>query len=377
MRILFLSRSLGMGGAERQLVVLARGLRRRGHDVSVAVFYGGGEFEAELRGDGIAVHDLAKRGRWDNVAFLLRVVRLVRRLRPEVVHSYLDSPNIVAAAVRRVVPSVKVVWGIRSSMQDFAAYDWLFTASALLERAASPFVDGIIANSAVAGRQALSAGLSGRNLMVIPNGIDCEAFHPDPAAGERLRAAWGVPAGAALVGMVARLDPVKNHGNFLRAAAHVAARRDDARFACVGSGPAGYRGELERLAASLGLAGRLTWAGDRRATRAEYSAFDVAVLSSDDGEAFPNVVAEAMACGRPVAATDSGDVRAIVGDTGRVVPPRDPAALGAAILELLDRARAGGAELGAAARARIERDYSVEALVTTTAQALERVRARA
>jgi glycosyltransferase involved in cell wall biosynthesis len=373
MRVLFLTRTLRMGGAERQITALARGLRRGGSEVSVAVFYPGGEFEQELRADGIAVHDLAKRGRWDNVSFLARVVGLVRRERPDILHSYLGTPNIVAAVLKRLFPSMKVVWGIRSSMDDLRAYDWLFTVSAHIERLASPLADAIIANSEAVRRQALKAGLNARNLVVIPNGIDSECFCPDPEGRARLRQEWGVAPEEELVGVVARLDPVKNHPNFLRAAALVAKERERVRFACVGGGKPHYRQELERLADELGLTPRLTWVGERRATRAEYSALDVAVLSSDRGEGFQNVIAEAMACGRPVVATDSGDARAIVGDTGVVVPPRDPEALARGIVELLDRARAPGADLSSRARARVDLHYSVDALVRRTASVLERL----
>jgi glycosyltransferase involved in cell wall biosynthesis len=377
MRVLFLARTLKMGGAERQLVALARGLRRSGHDIALAVFYAGGEFEEELRLDGIQVHDLAKRGRWDSVGFLVRLCRLVRRERPDIVHSYLDSPNLVAAAVKRIFPSLKVVWGIRSAMNDFGAQGWLSASSARLERLASPFIDGIITNSEAGRRRLLDAGFDCRHLAVIPNGIDCDRFRPDALGRERLREDWGVPAHDPVVGMVARLDPVKNHGNFLHAAAMASATRADIRFVCLGGGPSDYLRNLQQLADRLGLTSRLTWLGERRVTQSDYSALDVAVLSSDDGEGFPNVLAEAMACGRPVVATDSGDARSIVGDTGIIVPPRDPGALARGILALLERVRTSTQELSLAARRRIEAQYSLDALVSRTEQALERVEAGA
>ncbi len=374
MRILFLARSLRMGGAERQMAALALGLARAGHQASVAVFYPGGAFEEPLRAGGVPVFDLAKRGRWDTLPFLLRALRLVRREKPEVLHSYMDSPNIVGAALKRLSPRVTLVWGLRTSKQDLTAYDWMQTAGARLERLAAPAADGIIANSEAARAQALRAGFPSQRLFVVPNGIDCQAFRLDPAGRAELRALWGVPEGAPLVGLVARLDPVKNHANFLRAAALVAAEVPEARFVCVGgAGREAYRKELLALAEELGLAPRLTWAGERPVTRAEYSAFDLAVLASDGGEGFPNVVAEAMACERPVATTRSGDVERIVGDAGVVVPPRDHQQLGAAMVELLRRAREPGATLGARARARIEAEFSVDALVRRSLEVLREI----
>lgn len=370
MRVLFLVRSLDVGGAERQLVVLARGLRSRGHEVSVAVLYGGGAFEEDLRRDGIQVHDLAKRGRWDLAPVLRRLARLVGSERPHCLHAYMSLGNLLAATMRPLFPSLKVVWGVRSAMGDFRAYGWPSALSAWLERAASPLAHAVIANSEAARRQAAAMGMSRRKIMVIPNGIDCECFRFDPSGRERLREEWGIPAGAALVGMVARLDPVKNHPVFLRAAARVAAAREDVRFVCVGDGRPEYRRELERLAAEAGVGARLVWARGERVGREVYSALDAAVLSSDPGESFPNVVAEAMACGRPVVLTDSGDGPLVVGDTGAVVPPRDPEALARGIVEVLERARTPGDGLSARTRARIEREFSVERLVERTEAAL-------
>jgi glycosyltransferase involved in cell wall biosynthesis len=372
MRVLLVSRSLEVGGAERQMVTLARGLRRGGHHVSMAVFYGGGCFEADLRADGVPIHDLGKRGRWDTFRCLARLARLVRSERPDVVHAY-PGPSVFAAALKPLFPSVKVVWGIRSANSDLSAYDWVTRVAPRLEALVSPLADAIVANSHAARRQAVANGMSERKIVVIPNGIDCERFRPDPAGRERLRTKWGVLPGAPLVGMVARLDPVKNHPTFLRAAARVAERRVDARFVCVGGGgQPSYERALDRLASELGLTGQLTLAGELGVSSAVYSALDVAVLSSD-AESFPNVVAEAMACGTPVVVTNTGDMALIVGDTGAVVPPRDPAALADAILATLERTRVAGGVLSARARARIEHEYSVARLIDRTAQALERV----
>src|SRR5574340_1409546 len=102
--ILFLARSLDRGGAERQLVVLVKGLVRRGHTVAVVVFFGGGVYEAELAEAGVRVIDLRKKSRWDILPFLNRLVRLLRKERPVVLHSYLDVPNILAAALKPLLP---------------------------------------------------------------------------------------------------------------------------------------------------------------------------------------------------------------------------------------------------------------------------------
>jgi glycosyltransferase involved in cell wall biosynthesis len=376
MRILFAIRGLNVGGAERQLVALARGLRRRGQHVSVAVFYGGGAFEEELCSDGIRVHHLGKRGRWDLLTPLVRLARLARAERPDILHAYMGLANLCSVAVKPLFPGMKVVWGIRTSMDDLRAYDWLGRIGPTLDRIVSPWADAVVTNSQAARRRAIECGVNGSKIAVIPNGIDCDWFRPAPEERAWQRERWGIPEGAVIVGIVARLDPVKDHTTFLRAAARVAAARGDVRFVCVGDGPPGYRRRLEQLASDLGLSARITWSVERKVTRAVYSALDLAVLSSSRGESFPNVVAEAMACGAPCVVSDSGDAPLIVGDTGAVVPPGDPVALSQVILDMLERARSTDEALRARARARIERDYSVELLVSRTEGVLHDIRNR-
>jgi glycosyltransferase involved in cell wall biosynthesis len=371
-RVLFVVRSLDVGGAQRQLVATARGLGAR-HDVSVAVFYGGGLFEDDVRAAGIPIHDLGRRSRLESLPFMTRMARLVWQVRPDVIYAYMGGANLFSAALKPVLPKVKVVWGVRDALQRLSSYGWLTVVGDRLERIIAPVTDALIANSQAARRQCIARGLDERKVMVIPNGTDCAVFRRDDDEGRRFRADIGVPEEAPVVGVVARLDPVKGHETFIRAAAVVARAEPEARFVCVGDGRPEYRAQLERLVASVRLADRFVWAGERRVTRAVYSAFDVGVLSSNVGESFPNVVTEAMACGVPCAVTDSGDMPLIVGATGAVVPIGDATALAPAIADLLARARAPASTARALARARIEHEFSVPVLVSRTEAALEAV----
>ena len=371
---MFLVRSLDLGGAERQLVALSQGLQRRGHEVSIAVFYGGGRFEAELRAHRIAVHDLRKLGRWDVSRFMLRLARLVRELKPDILHAYMEA-NVLAAALKPFFPSTRLVWGIRSAKSDFSKYGKLARIYPRLERMFARLPDAVIVNSTAARRRAIANGLVEGKITVVPNGIDCDVFRPDPEGRVALRAKWNIPDGEILVGMVARLDPVKNHPNFLRAAARVAATRLDVRFVCISDATSspGYRQRLGELAAELGLADRLTWADEGKVSGAVYSALDVVVLSSNVGESFPNVIGEAMACGKPAVTTDSGDAALIVDDPRAVAPPNDSVALARCILSALDQVHPGR-PFSERLRGRIESMYSLATLASRTELALEAVR---
>ena len=363
----FLTHSLvTYGGAQRQLVILARGLRERGHDVAVAVFYPGGPLEDELHSAGVEVRVLDKRGRWDVFGFSLRLVRFLRKRDPDILHGYLGVPNVLSVLLKPLLPRVKMVWGLRASDVDFDHYDWLSRLLSRAERRLSRFADIIIVNSYAGREYAVTRGFPKHKMVVISNGIDTERFYPDPEARRRVRAEWGVSGDEKLIGLVGRLDPMKDHPTFLRAAA-LLTQDEDVRYVCVGDGKAGYRQELRTLARDLDLDERLIWTGTRADMPSVYTALDIATSSSAYGEGFPNVVGEAMACGLPCVVTDVGDSARIVGETGVVVPPRNPAALAEGLRTALDRLRGDNSY---PARARVTRHFSVQSLILDTERAL-------
>jgi len=147
MKLLFLLRSLHFGGAERQLEILVKGLRERGHDVVVAPFYAGGQLEEELQKGGIRIQLLYKRGRWDLLAFLVRLWKVIREERPDILHSHLHVANNISVLVKPLFPKMKVVWGIRSTLQEVGQHDWGARLSLRLSCKISSFADAIIANS--------------------------------------------------------------------------------------------------------------------------------------------------------------------------------------------------------------------------------------
>lgn len=363
--ILLLIRSLNVGGSERQLVQLAEALKERGHQVTVAVYYSGGVLEEPLRRLGVPLLDLRKRGRWDIFGFLFRLAKQVRKARPDVLYSFLNTSNLLSAAIAPFVPSVRRVWSVRASNMDLNAYDWLARLAYRVECALSRRADLIISNSHSGLEFAVANGFPRDRMIVVANGIDTDRFSPDPAARARVRAGWGITDDQILVGMLARLDPMKDYPTFLRAAALAAAGRPDLRFVCVGEGA--LRAELERLAAELGLEQRLAWVGRWDEPGAALNAFDIFCSTSLFGEGFSNSVAEAMACGLPCVVTDVGDSARIVGAVGRCVPPGDPVAVAEALLETI---RDLGSFDREGVRRRVIECFSVEALAENTLRAL-------
>jgi glycosyltransferase involved in cell wall biosynthesis len=369
MKLAFLTRSLEFGGAERQLVLLARGLHERGHEVRVIAFYPGGPLRLELEEVGVPMTDLGKKGRWDVAGFLLRLVRVLRHERPDVLYSYLPVPNVLAVMARAGRPRMKVAWGIRASFMDLKRYDWLSQLSYGLERRLSRFPDLIVANSRSGRNHALARGFPPDRTVVVFNGVDVMYFRPDKEAGRAVRAAWGVGDAEPLIGIVGRLDPMKDHPTFLKAVARLVRERGGPRFVCVGDGSARYKRALESTARSLGLGERVIWAGERSDMPAVYGALDL-LCSASYGEGFPNAVAEAMSCGVSCVVTDVGDSAELVGETGLIVPPRDPDALADALGKMLDRTLDAGAA-GEAARARIVERFNRAALIRNSEAAVK------
>ena len=373
MKILFLSRSLESGGAERQLAVLASGLSRIGWKVVIASFYYEGDVGSRLEHDGVTIRYLHKKGRWDVVGFAIRLIKVIREESPDIIHGYLPVPNIIAVLLRPLLPPHKLVWGIRASNMEMDQYDWLSRWSYRLERNLSGFADMIIANSQAGMEVMREKGFAIDKALMIPNGIDTQRFHADSAGRVRVREQFGIAAGDKLIGLVARLDPMKDHLTFMRAAAYLIKHRKNVRFICVGDGSVSYRQKLLAVSMDLGIADRLVWTAAAEDMAAMYNAFDLATLSSAYGEGFPNVIGEAMACGVPCVVTNVGDSAYIVGDTGTVVPTRNPEALAHAWDTMLDRIEKEGCELGVRARERLCRLFGDDALIKQSQQALQRL----
>ncbi|OOG55280.1 hypothetical protein B0E47_09685 [Rhodanobacter sp. B05] len=371
-RVLFLIRSLGRGGAERQLTVLASGLRQSGWEVAVACFYAGGAFQRELERGGVPIIDLHKRGRWDVIGFLWRLWRALRQFEPDIVHGYLTVGNLLSLMGRVARPGSRVVWGVRSSFIDRERYDWMSRLTFALSCRMARRADRIIFNSQAGSRLHGARGYPADRLVVIANGIDVEHFRFDEPARQQMRREWGASDQDVLVGLIGRLDPMKDHPTFLQAAALLVADHAQWRFVCVGEGGSAYARELTAKARELGLADRMVWAGSCEDMVAAYSAMDI-VVSSSFGEGFPNVVAEAMACGRPCVVTQVGDSAYLVADTGIVVPPREPQALRDGIAQMQRRIESDSRATALAARARVVDHFSTAKLVNSSARVLENV----
>ena len=344
MRVLHVDTAAGWRGGQNQVLLAAGGMRALGHEVRVAC-RAGGALEGRARAAGLAVEPLPFAG--DLGPFgLLGLWRLVRRFRPEALQ--LHDPHAVSAGL--------LAAGRRAPLVATRRVD--FPLRGALSRRKYAACRRVIAVSSAIRQVLLRDGLDAGRLRLVYEGVPDRP--PQPGGRQALRE-LGVPEGARVVGNVAALTDHKDQRTLLRAAAEVLRARPEACFVIVGEGE--LRAELERLAGELGLGPRCRFAGFRGDLDRLMPAFDVFCLSSHM-EGLGTSLLDAMCFARPVVATAAGGIPEAVEDgvTGRLAPPRDPAALARALLEALEsdeRRRAWGA----AGRARFLRLFTAERMV--------------
>ena len=348
--LLFLIDELELGGSQRQILLLAKALRRKRHPVTVAYFREtGAVVRPELEAAGIDVRLVVKRRRIDP-AFFLRLARLLASARGAHVLSFGYTANFwtrLAGLAAAAPPSI-------SCVRDLT---YLPRAGGPVTRALGRFESllarrsrWVVANSNVTAASVTARGLvPAGKLRVVPNAVDGTVFVPPARARPALRALVGGVEPEPIVGTMARLVLPKDLPTLVRAAARVAARRPEVRFLIGGEGP--ERARLEALRAELGLGARVALPGTVP-SRELLTGLDVALLTSSH-EGMPNFVLEAMAAGVPVVSTRAGAVPEILeeGALGRLVAVGDDAGLAEAILNSLAAPEAARATAGRAAAA--------------------------
>ena len=258
---------------------------------------------------------------------LWRLYREIRRPRPALLQTWLPHSDLLGFLIGRAAGVHTICWNVRSA--ELARADHPASLFAVLKMLAwlSARPACVVSNSTAGRRAHESIGYRPRRWEVIPNGVDASEFSPSRERRCRFRERLGFPEATPLVGLVGRFHAMKDHGTFIDAAAIVARARPDVRFVMVGRGINSSNAQVAEPIARRDLTDACILVDERTNTSEIFPAFDVAV-SSSYSEAFPNVVAEAMACGVPCVVTDVGESAAIVGDTGVVVPAPEPGGAG-------------------------------------------------
>lgn len=357
-KILHLITGLDTGGAEVSLQRLTNGMDRDQFENVVVSLTGPGPLTTVIRDQGIRVEVINMSRALPSPAALWRLYRLLRVEQPDILQTWLYHSDFFGLFAGWAARVPKISWNIRCSNMGEEYRNGINGALLRLLVWLSRYPDTIVANSYAGLEEHIALGYHANNWTVLQNGFDLDVFKPDSTARTFLRQELGLPTDAFLVGLIARYDPMKDHSNFLTAAADLHATDPDVHFVLAGAGIDLKNDDLSNLVDQFGIRHRVHLMGRRSDVPRLNAALDVATCCSL-GEGFPNIVGEAMACATPCVVTDVGDAAQIVGDTGIIVPPVDSKALATGWRDMISKGPEGRASLGMRARLRIKSEYSL------------------
>ncbi|MDW8103882.1 MAG: glycosyltransferase [Armatimonadota bacterium] len=353
--VVFVITSLDAGGAQAQVVRLAGALKQRGWKVSLVSMIPPRLYASELQGAGIFVETLHMRRKVPDPRGVLRLARLLKEWRPDVVHSHMVHANILVRVTRLLVPVPVLVCSIRSVYEGGRLREMLY-------RLTDPLCD-LTTHVCRAGAERFVRvkAVSARRMRYIPNGVDTEIFRPDDAARVQMRAHLGVQDTFVWLA-VGRLEPAKDYPTLLHAFEKVARHCSSIKLLLAGEGA--LRDILKKMVCQLHIEDRVTFLGARQDIPQLMNAADACVMSSA-WEGLPNVLLEAHACGLPIVATDVGGNSEVVidGETGFLVPPRQPEALAQAMRRMMALGTQQRARMGQAGRQHVLQNYNMERIV--------------
>ncbi|MGH7769639.1 MAG: glycosyltransferase family 4 protein [Candidatus Binatia bacterium] len=293
---------------------------------------------------------------------LIKLFVLMRRERPHIVHTHTAKAGLLGRLAARLAGVPVIVHTFHGHVLHGYYGPVKNRLLRRMERSLASFTDRLVTVSEEVKKDLVGYDVAAtEKITIIPLGFDLEPFFSSPIRRGEFRHEIGLGGEIRLVGIVGRIFPIKNHRLFLDAAAKIAAENPAVRFVIVGDGA--LRPALERQAKELCIADRVLFTGWRRDLPRIYADLDVLAVSSDN-EGTPVSAIEAMAAGCPVVATRVGGLPDLIEDrrTGRLVPPRDTAALATAVLELLGDG-ATARELGRNATETVRQRFTVNRLI--------------
>lgn len=363
--VLCLITDLTAGGAEMMLYRLMSRLDRTKFRPQVVSMMRLGPVGEKICALGIPVRSLQMQQGKPNPVALIRLAYWLIRDKPDVMLTWMYHADLLGSLAAKLVGNIPLSWNIRHSNLSDTESKRLTHLIARLCARLSRWVPRKIVCCSESSREVHTAlGYASDKMVVIPNGYDLDTFKPDLAARQSVRTELNIAEASPIIGLIARYDPQKDHRNFLMAAGLLHRERPDVHFILCGHEITEQNIDLMTWIEEAGIQDRCHLLGRRDDISRLNAAFDIASLSSSFGEAFPNVVAEAMSCGIPCVVTDVGDAALIVGETGIVVPPRNSSALADAWQAMLNMDQETRIQLGLTARQRVMDRYNLPGIVS-------------
>ena len=358
--IIHITTSLHNGGAEAALFRLVCNDESDDKHIVISMREAG-LYSSKLSDKGVTVHHLDMGSGKITLKGLFQLARLLRQYRPTVIQTWMYHASLVGGMVARLCGERNIYWGIHHATFDPERNK----KSTLWVIRLCSFVSKIIPYRIIYCSQKSSqlheeTGFCHTKTLVIPNGYELDKFKP-LTESERYSPAKNTTT----LGMVARFDPLKDHENLLKALAHLKKRKIDFVCQLIGQGMDEENKSMLALINNYGLAGNIEMLGEQEDIPSIMNQLDIHILSSS-AEAFPNVIAEAMACGTPCVATDVGDTATIIGGHGWVIPAKDYESLAAAVQEAIEMKRQAPrqwSERKNQCRAHIVKNFTIERMI--------------
>jgi glycosyltransferase involved in cell wall biosynthesis len=371
-KVMHVISSFSLAGAENMLCALVSRMDSARFNNEIVSLTSAADLASRVQAIGVRVRTLNMKPSTPNPFLVLRLAQWMREFKPDIIHTWMYHANLIGTAAASLAGTIPVVWAIHHSVLD-PRVDKRRTLlvnriCALLSR---KFPARIVCCSEATLRAHKNLGYAAEKLEVIPNGFDLHQDKPDPKARLSVRKELGIPAETILIGMAARFHPLKDHRNFIRAAARLHGQIPNVQFLLCGSDVTWQNSTLAEWIDEAGIREICHLLGQRSDMPRLFASMDI-VASASVSEAFPLVIGEAMACGTPCVVTDVGDSAVIVDHTGEVVPPSDPEALADAWRRLVLAGSEVRRRLGLAARQRVQRHFALPATVERYQSVYER-----
>ena len=363
-KILYITTGLSTGGAEMMLYNLLAKFDRHKFEPIVISLMDKGRFGEAIEKLNIPVYTLGMNTGIPTIQTTKKLIQAINKIQPDLIQGWMYHGNIAAQFVSFISrQKIPVLWSIHHSLHSLSSEKLLTQALIKLGGLTAKFVKQVTFVSEKSKLQHENLGYSAHNSCIIPNGFNTSLFHPSTQIRKQFRQELGLPSDALLIGSIARYHPMKDHDNLLRAAKLLLSNYPEAYFILVGTDVDKENNTLTNLITELDISDRVYLLGERRDIPKITPALDILTSSSAFGEAFPLVLGEAMACAIPCVATDLGDSAWIIGDTGKVVPIKNPKALASAWQELISLSTEDRKILGETARTRIISYFSLDSVV--------------
>ncbi len=359
MTITHIITGLNTGGAETMLYWLLRNVDQQQFTSRVISLTENGPIGEKLKKLGIPIVVLGlnnKNSLWTGFSKLLEELQINK---PALIQTWMYHSDFLGGLAAKLVKGIRIVWGIHNSTLDQSNSKKSTRMVVRLNAFLSHFLpDRIVVCSRVSEKVHIQKGFDGNRMVYIPNGFDLTEYRADVRVRAEVRNELGIASMAMVVGMAARFDPQKDYGTFFLAANELLNRFPDLHFVLCGDGVSWENSDIVSMVDSTRKS-QFHLLGRRNDMPRIYTSWDIAVLSSKYGEAFPLAIGEAMACEIPCVGTDVGDTSVLIGKTGFTVPPEAPILLADAVAKLISLPFAERSNLGKLAREHILSNYEI------------------